>query len=134
MDLMEYVLNLQGEFTKGIEEHTKRLNELEIKLDKVIEYQLNQINKELDKVWIRLGNYIIIAVRNVAIHLIVLVMSIYIVIYVDLVISLRIQLLIDSVYGIISLISFMGIIGICGYIAIPKDIRDIKRIIKEIRE
>ena len=50
MDLMEYVLNLQGEFTKGIEDQTKRLNELEIKLDKVIEYQLNQINKELDKV------------------------------------------------------------------------------------
>ena len=47
---MEYVLNLQGEFTKGIEDQTKRLNELEIKLDKVIEYQLNQINKELDKV------------------------------------------------------------------------------------
>ena len=47
---MEYVMNLQGEFAKGIEEHTKRLNELEIKLDKVIEYQLNHINKELDKV------------------------------------------------------------------------------------
>jgi hypothetical protein len=42
--------------------------------------------------------------------------------------------MIDSVYGIMSLISFMGIIGICGYIAIPKDIIDIKRIIKEIRE
>ena len=49
MDLMEYVMNLQGEFAKGIEEHTKRLNELEIKLNKVIEYQVDQINKELDK-------------------------------------------------------------------------------------
>ena len=49
MDLMEYVLNLQGEFTKGIESQTKRLNELEIKLNKVIEYQVDQINKELDK-------------------------------------------------------------------------------------
>tara|TARA_R110000796_G_scaffold133277_4_gene248833 strand:+ start:143 stop:295 length:153 start_codon:yes stop_codon:yes gene_type:complete len=49
MDLMEYVLNLQGEFTKGIESQTKRLNELEIKLNKVISYQRDQINKELDK-------------------------------------------------------------------------------------
>jgi hypothetical protein len=48
--------------------------------------------------------------------------------------SLRILLLIDSIYGIMSLISFMCIIGICGYIAIPKDIRDIKHIIKEIRD
>ena len=44
-------MNLQGEFAKGIEEHTKRLNELEIKLNKVIAYQVDQINKELDKVW-----------------------------------------------------------------------------------
>ena len=36
-------------------------------------------------------------------------------------------------YGIM-VVSFMGIVGICGYIAIPKDIRDIKHIIKEIRE
>ena len=47
--MMEYVLNLQMEFTKGIEEHTKRLNDLEIKLNKVISYQVDQINKELDK-------------------------------------------------------------------------------------
>ena len=52
MDLMEYVLNLQEQYTKGIESQTKRLNELEIKLDKVIdifiEYLLNEISKELD--------------------------------------------------------------------------------------
>ena len=42
--------------------------------------------------------------------------------------------MIDSVYGIISIVLFSCIVGICGYIAIPKDIRDIKRIIKEIRE
>ena len=47
MDLMEYVLNLQGEFTKGIEDQTKRLNELEIKLDKIAELQYNIINNEL---------------------------------------------------------------------------------------
>ena len=47
MDLMEYVLNLQGEFTKGIELQTKRLNELEIKLDKIAELQYSIINNEL---------------------------------------------------------------------------------------
>jgi hypothetical protein len=47
MDLMEYVLNLQGEFTKGIESQTKRLNELEIKLDKIAELQYSIINNEL---------------------------------------------------------------------------------------
>ena len=46
---MEYVLNLQEQYSKGIEEHTKRLNDLEIKLNKVISYQVDQINKELDK-------------------------------------------------------------------------------------
>ena len=44
---MEYVMNLQGEFAKGIEEHTKRLNELEIKLDKIAELQYSIINNEL---------------------------------------------------------------------------------------
>ena len=47
MDLMEYVLNLQGEFSKSIEDHTKRLNELEIKLDKIAELQYSIINNEL---------------------------------------------------------------------------------------
>ena len=47
MDLMEYVMNLQGEFAKGIEEHTKRLNELQIKLDKIAELQYSIINNEL---------------------------------------------------------------------------------------
>ena len=42
--------------------------------------------------------------------------------------------MIDNLYGIISLVSFSCIVVICGYIAIPKDIRDIKHIIKEIRE
>ena len=41
--------------------------------------------------------------------------------------------MIDNIFGIISLVSFMCIMGISGYIAIPKDIMDIKQILKEIR-
>jgi len=36
--------------------------------------------------------------------------------------------LIDNLYGIMSIVSFICIVGICGCIAIPHDIRDIKRI------
>tara|TARA_R110002020_G_scaffold241460_1_gene454661 strand:+ start:714 stop:845 length:132 start_codon:yes stop_codon:yes gene_type:complete len=41
--------------------------------------------------------------------------------------------LIDNLYGIISLVSFMGIMVIAAYVAIPKDIMDIKQILRDIR-
>ena len=38
--------------------------------------------------------------------------------------------MIDNLYGIISIISFIGIVAICASVAIPHDIRAIKRMMQ----
>jgi len=40
---------------------------------------------------------------------------------------------INSISLVGMIVSFSCIVGICGYIAIPNDIKDIKRILKDIR-
>jgi len=41
--------------------------------------------------------------------------------------------MINELAFISMIVSFSCIVGICGYIAIPNDIKDIKRILKDIR-
>jgi len=40
---------------------------------------------------------------------------------------------INSISLVVMIVSFSCIVGICGYIAIPNDIKDIKRILRDIR-
>jgi len=38
--------------------------------------------------------------------------------------------MIDNIFGIISLVSFMCIMGVCGYIAIPHDVKEIRDLVR----